>query len=198
MDATIMGATRMEVDNMHKAIYVIVSCARNIRLKRVLHAVEDDSRLNFWCLIKGNCMDVAVIEWCKLFGSHTEQILHWKNIIPNEYHDEFRRGLYSKLNINKEEYDEYWRILKEYRDKYTAHYDDEFNKSSKSQHPDLDQALLATYYYYDQLWKLLKGHDESGRYPADIEEYFDRFITQTKEVAEKAIGSTREIEENVW
>jgi hypothetical protein len=46
--------------------------------------------LNFWRLIYGNLMDMAVIEWCKLFGSDSEehQPAHWKNIIPEAEHQE--------------------------------------------------------------------------------------------------------------
>jgi hypothetical protein len=31
--------------------------------------------LNFWRLIYGNLLDVAVLEWCKVFGSDAEPTL---------------------------------------------------------------------------------------------------------------------------
>jgi hypothetical protein len=41
----------------------------NILLKRALHTADRNPRLNFWRVQYGNLMDMAVIDWCKLFGS---------------------------------------------------------------------------------------------------------------------------------
>jgi hypothetical protein len=48
--------------------------------------------LNFWRVINGNLTDMAVLEWCKLFGSDDEQHqpVHRKNIVsdPNQFRTE--------------------------------------------------------------------------------------------------------------
>ena len=53
---------------------------RTIQLRRTLHAVWADPPLNFWRVIYGNLTDMAVLEWCKLFGSDDDQNqpIHWK------------------------------------------------------------------------------------------------------------------------
>lgn len=35
---------------------------------------------NFWTGINGNCLDIAVLEWCKLFADRKDPH-HWKKIV---------------------------------------------------------------------------------------------------------------------
>ncbi len=60
------------VEQQDGALKVIVNLVRTIALKRAIAAVDDDPHLNFWRVIQGNGMDMAAIEWCKLFGSDDE------------------------------------------------------------------------------------------------------------------------------
>jgi hypothetical protein len=44
---------------------------RNLAYSRAIeelvpHKMEGD----FWITMQGNCLDTAVLEWCKLFGDH--------------------------------------------------------------------------------------------------------------------------------
>ena len=52
---------------MKNAVAIIAAFVRNAHMKRVLHKADADPHLNFWRLIHGNCLDMAVIEWLKLF-----------------------------------------------------------------------------------------------------------------------------------
>ena len=55
-------------------IDVLVSMARNIQLKRAVTAADPDPTLNFWRVQYGNLLDVAVLDWCKLFGAEVDPI----------------------------------------------------------------------------------------------------------------------------
>lgn len=165
-------------------------------MKQVLHSVCNDPTLNFWRVIYGNLLDMAVLEWCKLFGSDDEerQPVHWKNIIRESDHDVFRAGLYSQLNMNEEEWLEYWSTIKTYRDKAVAHFD--IKKRDVTHYPVLNSALEASYYYYGYFVDELRSAGFVG-YPEDIRDYCDKFVGQTVKVAECALRATSSIEEKV-
>ena len=54
--------------------------------------VKSDFIITTW----GNFIDVAVLEWCKLFGSYKDHH-HWSNIFENEI-DEFRKLLLKQID----------------------------------------------------------------------------------------------------
>ena len=72
--------SRRDAIGAHRAglVYLVRSAA----IKRALTAVDAKPRLNFWRLIYGNQLDVAVLEWCKIFGSDGEAT-HWKGVVPS-------------------------------------------------------------------------------------------------------------------
>jgi hypothetical protein len=117
----------LRMDNRRKCltdtINVLVSLVRNVRSRRELHAACPEPHLNFWRVIYGNITDMAVLEWCKLFGSDDEenQPIHWKNIAPDP--DSFRTALFSRLGIYESKWRSYWHEMKSYRDQSVAHHD---------------------------------------------------------------------------
>ena len=66
-------------------VEVLASMVRTIQLRRTFNAVSPTPNLVMWRVIYGNCTDMAVLEWCKLFGSDDEQNqpVHWKNVAPD-------------------------------------------------------------------------------------------------------------------
>jgi hypothetical protein len=63
-------------------VEILASLVRTVQLRRSFHAVSPAPTLVMWRIIYGNLTDMAVLEWCKLFGSDDEhnQPVHWKNI----------------------------------------------------------------------------------------------------------------------
>jgi hypothetical protein len=55
------------------AVEVLANLVRNIQLRRELSAACAAPHLNFWRVIYGDLSDIAVLEWCKLFGSDDEE-----------------------------------------------------------------------------------------------------------------------------
>lgn len=185
---------------MKDAIKIISSIVWNVHLKRTLVAVDDQPHLNFWRVIYGNFVDVAVIDWCKLFGSHNEesQPLHWKNVVPNDKHDEFREGLYDAVGVTEAEWLVYWQEIKNYRDKHAAHFDAEYlSPENNPQYPVFDWALDAVYYYYEWILDYLQVRGDLHAYPKDIRNYCERFQVQAEEAANRAIAATANMEETV-
>lgn len=114
-----------------QTLNLIVHIVRCIGLKRALEAADNNPKLNFWRLTQGNLLDSAVLDWCKLFGSHNKdnQQVHWKNIFPQ--HHEFFQYLLSYVEITESEWVAYRCSMKKYRDQHVAHLDfkDHLNKS---------------------------------------------------------------------
>ncbi len=174
-------------------LFRLVHLSRSAQMKRALTAVDPDPHLNFWRLIHGNQLDIAVLEWCKVFGSDSEAT-HWKKIVPPAEHDGFRNNLLASLGITAESWASYWNEMKVYRDNLAAHHN-ELNKVAS--YPILDHALKSSYFYYKYLIKELRALGET-RFPDDLEAYCAKFAEQVHEVAAKAVAATSTMKECVF
>ena len=163
---------------------------RSAHLKRALAAVDPDPQLNFWRIIYGNLLDIAVLEWCKVFGTD-DQSTHWKTVVPEGERDAFRQSLFNHLGIDNAKWCKYWEGMIAYRNNHAAHNNDE--KRSEN-YPQLDLALEASYFYYDYLIKRFRNLGCSS-YPDDLDAYCAAFAVQAKAIAEIAIQSTNGITE---
>lgn len=163
---------------------------RSAQLKRALTSVDPNPTLNFWRLIYGNLLDVAVLEWCKLFGADSEPT-HWKRVVSD--HDAFREALLAALGINQPTWVAYWEEMKAYRDALVAHHAPE---TTVARYPSLDLALESSYFYYAHLIEKLRRLGEA-RFPDDLREYSGRFEAQAREIAGRALTSTARIPERV-
>jgi len=170
----------------------LTNIVRSAHLKRSLTSVEAEPPLNFWRLIYGNLLDVAVLEWCKVFGADAEPT-HWKNVVTD--HDTFRDGLLESLEIDIATWEAYWEEMKNYRNNLIAHHIEDNKVVSKF--PKLDLVLESSYYYYAYLITELREGGET-RFPDDLKEYSAIFAEQATEIAEKALGATNGMTERVY
>ncbi len=163
---------------------------RSAQLKRALTSVDPNPTLNFWRLIYGNLLDVAVLEWCKLFGANSEPT-HWKRVVSD--HDAFRQALLAALGIDQPTWVAYWEEMKAYRNALVAHH---VGGTTVTRYPSLDLALGSCYFYYSHLIEKLQKLGEA-RFPDDLRDYGARFEAQAREIAERALASTAGIPESV-
>ena len=176
------------------AVEVLANLVRNIQLRRELSAECAAPHLNFWRVIYGDLSDIAVLEWCKLFGSDDEeyQPLHWKNIVSDQV--QFRRDLFSRLRIYESKWRSYWNEMKRYRDQSVAHHD--IRRFEIKNYPQFDLALEAAYFYYefivDELRKM--GIEQQ---PSDLREYSKAFAAQCRDIANAAMKATEMFKEKV-
>jgi hypothetical protein len=181
-------------EHLKGAVNILANLVRSAHLKRALTRIEPEPALNFWRVIYGNLLDMAVIEWCKLFGSDNEnyQQVHWKNMFQDE--SAFRDGLYRHLGISASAFLAYWEELKTYRDTAAAHLD--LIKPRLPFYPTLDHAIASSYYYYAQLLPVLRDRGMT-RYPDDLQAYGEAFLVQTVDIASKAMMATKNIHERL-
>ena len=79
-------------DHIFRLIYVI----RNAANYRSLVKYKNDFNQNYWILTFNNFFDLAILEWCKIFGVDSEPT-HWKTIVDD--HEAFRTGLLNFMKI---------------------------------------------------------------------------------------------------
>jgi hypothetical protein len=99
---------------------------------------------DLWATINSNFIDIAVLEWCKLFGDSRARH-HWGQVVVDGR--AFFPQLLADLAIAETEWTLYVKGIREYRDKFVAHLDD-FNIMNI---PRMEVAEKATYYLYDTI-----------------------------------------------
>jgi hypothetical protein len=177
-----------------ETVAVLGALVRNIALKRALHNADANPHLNFWRLIYGNQMDMAVLEWCKLFGSDDaeRQPVHWKNVAVDQA--AFRAGLFTAVGMDEAQWARYWREMKTYRDYTVAHHDP--RRESIPTFPVLDPALNGAIYYFEYVRAELAKLGVNQQ-PSNVRLYVEQFEEQCLAVAKAALAATRDIPETV-
>jgi len=95
----------------------------------------------YWITVTSNCLDISVLEWCKLFADQKDPH-HWGNIVSDR--DDFERLMYKRLRIAPGYFEAYRLAIRRYRDKFLAHLDSELVMEI----PNLDLAMSASSIYY--------------------------------------------------
>lgn len=98
-------------------------CLRNIAFYRAgwQHGQLRIPR-QFWIGANGNALDIAVLDWCKLFADR-KSLHHWKQVVSD--HSDFLKGLCAGLGMSEKEFRAYARSTLRYRNKFVAHLDEE-------------------------------------------------------------------------
>ncbi len=172
-------------DHIFRLIYVI----RNAANYRSLVKYKNDFDQNYWIQIFNNFFDMAVLEWCKVFGTDSEPT-HWKTIVND--HASFRKSLLSCIGLDESGWSKYWREVKDYRNNIITH----FKKIPDLHYPSLDVIINSTFYYYGWLQTEL---DKRGiiQEPKDLEDYYHRCLKQAEVFSKKAYNSTKDFKEQV-
>jgi hypothetical protein len=124
-------------------------CARNIAYYRVGFANEDGNgdlkkRTQFGATVNGNMLDIAILEWCKLFADRNAR-QHWKRVIRGDAEQQhFLADLLRDAGIDLHEWNRYLDAVRIYRDKFVAHLDDQDVMNV----PSLEVALRCVQFLY--------------------------------------------------
>ena len=169
----------------------IVVVVRSIGIKNALTEGIANPHLNFWRFISGSMLDIAVIEWCKVFGTD-DQPTHWKNFISD--HDAFRKKLLAFLDTTQDQWSQYWRHMTDYRNSHAAHH---LGVKEGDTYPVLDIALKSCFFYYSKLIEKVKALGVNNL-PESLEAYSKQFNEQTLKIAKAALASTNDIKEEVF
>jgi hypothetical protein len=103
---------------------------------------------SFWRQVNSNFFDMAVLDWCKLFGDPKEIPRkklgkhHWRRVVSDPNGFEIR--LLAQLSTDAEGFAALIAKMRGYRDKFVAHLDNERIMYL----PELEAAHIAVTFYY--------------------------------------------------
>ncbi|KTD32342.1 hypothetical protein Lmor_2280 [Legionella moravica] len=127
----------------------------------------NDSKFNnkFWITVQNNFLDIAVMEWMKLFGSYSEHH-HWKNILSDI--EKFKIDMLKYCGLNEDEFDRLHNEIKKYRDEFVAHLD----SKETMKIPIMTKAFKATKFYYRHIYEQLPKESSIGL-PSNLQEHYN-------------------------
>lgn len=104
----------------------------------------------FWFATISSHFDIAVIDWCKVMGTDSEE-LHWKKAFDAADHDTLRAGMLAATGKTASEWRTYHHDLLNYRNKVGAHRDPQVRIRN---YPHLGPAQAAAGVVYDRLERI--------------------------------------------
>ena len=152
-------------DRLRCSALLCCHCVRNIAYYRA--GWRDGVLLqdtDFWRNVTGNFLDIAVLEWCKLFADQKAKH-HWKRVVPEP--DSFLASLLSHVGETEDSFDAYCTEMRTYRDKFLAHLDAE----RTIQIPRLNTALDTSVFLFGTV---RSGYSEMlSDAPENLESFYD-------------------------
>jgi hypothetical protein len=180
-----MGTTRVisRRDRLRRVLILCRNFAVNLAYYRAgrtpEHVVLQDFNLNrhanFWRAVSGNCIDICVLEWCKLLaeprGKH-----YWSNIVSDPA--DFKARLLEYLGIDEAAFQMEIRVMREYRDKFLAHLDSDEVMNI----PGLENAKKAVWFYYSQVVRYEATATDLIGVPSDLDSGYAEWECEAREV----------------
>ena len=119
----------------------------------------------FWLSVIGNFVDIAVLEWCKLFGNRNGKY-HWSKVLLSP--ETFRSDMLNQLGLEQERFDSMYLTVKRYRDEFVAHLEDVETTTV----PNMNVPYVLAWSYYRQLRTDYPSLASIKELPKDYGNYF--------------------------
>lgn len=161
---------------------------------RTLHEayIRNQLQSEFWTHTIDAHLLQALINWCMVFGSDGCNPTHWKKLSLTQSHElqeGFRKGLIEHTGIKWTEWEEYWKRMTAFRDKYAAHRELDFSAPV----PNFDLALKVAYYFDDWIRWIISP--DSFEEPS-LRESEERISKTFASLADKLLKITKESQHN--
>jgi len=180
-----------------RSLIVCCNFARNLAVYRT--GITDGRHLLdaampqsfFWRQINANSIDICILEWCKLFGELNGHH-NWSRVISEANRDDFERGLLEAVDMSKAEFASYTRGIREYRDWFVAHLDDERVMNI----PELETARESVWHLYGFLaWNECTPEElgDLAHSKRELDVGYEKCVIEAREVfriAETHIGES--------
>ncbi len=163
---------------LRRVALLCVHFARNLAYSRAIHrSVLRKKEGDFWITMQGNCIDTAVLEWCKLFGENNGKHA-WHRMVDDP--ELFKSELLNNLHITEDVWETKRNELRTYRDSFVAHLDSEETMNI----PDMDLPFEMIKFYFN----VILGYENASTifrgFPTNLNDYFlihyDEAIARTK------------------
>jgi len=152
-------------DRLRRVVLLCAHFARNLAYYRAGHDRLTKTSPPFWRTVDGNFLDMAVLEWCKLFGDQNGKHF-WGRVVADPAR--FKSDLLGDLGITGAQLTGYIGEMRDYRDKFLAHLDD----LAVMDIPPLDQARAAVEFYHRHVALYEAAAGDLANLPTDPASYF--------------------------
>ena len=159
---------------LRRAALLCLHCLRNLAFFRAAHEARAQwGGQQFWITTHNNFLDIAVLEWCKVFGDRKAKH-HWRKLVTDQ--DAFLLQLLGHLRLTEALFEAYIAESRTYRDKFIAHLDNE----DRMEIPNMSPAIKSAQFFYR--WMLEEEDDchAFGDMPIDPVIYFREFIGEAR------------------
>ena len=160
---------------LRRCLLLCCHFARNLAYYHARRMIDPKPSGDFWISVDANFIDMAVLEWCKIFGDNKAK-QSWRNIVND--HDSFHAGLLIKLKMEAEEWNKYVSHVRCYRDKFLAHLDSDLTMEI----PILEKALKSAKFYYSWILDSEFGQFDRKHIPPTLGGYYTERLTEAKGV----------------
>ena len=137
---------------MRKLLLLCCHFARNVAYYRIGYVNENGTgelkqATQLGATINGNMLDIAVLEWCKLFADRNARH-SWRRIVrTDEEQSQFLTHLSRNVGVSTNDWKRYLDVMRVYRDKFVAHLDEE----NVMNIPNLETALRGVFFLYQYM-----------------------------------------------
>lgn len=157
------------------AAFLCCHFARNLAYYNAGRKFLPLDREGFWLTTMGNCIDVCILEWCKLFGNRNGKY-HWRKVLHAP--DDFIASVLSATHLSRVQFDLLYKRVKNYRDEFVAHL--EGNETTIV--PDMSVPYILVCAYYRQLCEDFPTFKTTEALPRDLGNYLLRQTEEANDV----------------
>lgn len=176
MFADVTNTMIEDTDKIRRVINLCVLFTRNMAYYRASY--DGTSYIaggnDFSVTCSGNFIDVSIIEWCKLFGSYGDNH-HWRNLV-GESAPQFSNDMFKHIAMSEAEFRDYHKIMKNYRDVFAAHWDD----NGKGKRPHLDKAFECVEFLHEYIFEHFSKAGQIQDKVRDLRSYYDVCYMEAK------------------
>jgi hypothetical protein len=171
-------------DRVRRVVLICCSVAQNVTFYRAAMTAPASIRSDhhpeaaFLRRTINNFLDVAVLDWCKLFGSQRSEKHHWRRVVSDV--TRFEQALFRELGTNADMFGALVKKILYYRDTFIAHLDNDLVMNV----PELNLALKAVTFYHRHIVEHEATPDELAGLPSV--DAFARGFAQSSDEAMRA------------
>jgi hypothetical protein len=148
---------------------------RNFAYLTVSRDAPELDRVGFWLTVHGNFDAICALEWCKLFGNDNQRNrYHWKNVLKDPR--DFKQKMLDTHGINDTALERLWKEIKDYRDHFIAHLENEGHTSV----PNMNLAHLLVNFYFRRILLDYPAALASHLMPEYIDKYYEACVTEAE------------------
>lgn len=139
---------------------------------------------NFWHEVSQNAMDLAVLDWCHLYGQRKD-VLHWSKVFPDD--TTFKDRMLASVGATDPEWTQYLNDMKRYRDKDIAH----LEIQRITMRPAMAIAIDSTAFYFSEVQEARRRANMAHRQMPSFHDILDAKLTKFDDQAEMAFAGTK-------